>query len=291
MPDIGRWGIIDPWTEKTFELYSYVYNNPVRLIDPTGMEGEESSGGGSGETGAGGDQVDIGLGGITISRSTAAINSYYYGDSADTTSKSSEKKASATNNAAIHAAGLNAVGEHSVTDPFSTTQNCCPDPTLVFNLAKGFTISAGAVALAVGYAANNIFSSAHVPVWAGKAYGLSGGTFTISDIRLEARTIPVQERMGQPGSYTILFSNDQKYHGKGPIDRMFTSAIYQMGIHQTTVKSFNWSPSATDREAFKAEYRRMQTDVTRQYPQGYRNPINYNIRQSPGYIYTLQDGY
>jgi len=56
MPDIGRFGMYDPLAEKTFEPYAYVYNNPVRMIDPTGMEGEEvsSGGGGSGgEAGAG----------------------------------------------------------------------------------------------------------------------------------------------------------------------------------------------------------------------------------------------
>jgi len=73
---------------------------------------------------------------------------------------------------------------------------------------------------------------------------------------------------------------------------MFTSALFQMGAHQTTVRAFDWTPSISDREAFKAEYNRMQTDqVFPQYPEGYMNPRNYNIRQSPGYLYKLQDGY
>lgn len=73
---------------------------------------------------------------------------------------------------------------------------------------------------------------------------------------------------------------------------LLKGCILKMTMHQITVKSFDWTPAVSNREAFKDEYRRMQTDkVLPYYPQGYLNPINYNIRQSPGYIYTLQDGF
>jgi RHS repeat-associated protein len=170
------------------------------------------------------------------------------------------------------------------------------------NLAQSVVgLSCGAAAplcvggiLALSYYA---FDSVASPSAGATTYGINSASYqtksslsrsSIADISI------ADQRNKTVGSYTITFMDNgdlKYYHGKGPVSRMITSAMLHAIINTSDPINFEWSPSMNDREAFKAEYVRMQRDrIPVRYEEGKSNPVNYNLINSPGKKYCVADG-
>lgn len=82
------------------------------------------------------------------------------------------------------------------------------------------------------------------------------------------------------GSYTIIFSNGKKYHGKGPKSRMRQSAKEKSEKNKVDVVSMDWKEADNDIDAFIDEHNRIHTDEG-----GPSSEDNYNKIESPGKRY------
>lgn len=89
----------------------------------------------------------------------------------------------------------------------------------------------------------------------------------------------------QTGSYTAIFESGKVYHGKGGRLRSEVSARFQSVLHRDRHIATDWTPAASNREAFKQEALRIRGD-----PGGVSNPMNYNRINSPGERHLVTDG-
>ena len=85
------------------------------------------------------------------------------------------------------------------------------------------------------------------------------------------------------GSYTNTHKSGKTYSGKGSQDRAKQSGNRVTIENKDPVKKSAWNPSKNDREAFKAEDKRIQKNG------GAKSSNNYNKIESPGKKYNEED--
>nr|WP_315424198.1 RHS repeat-associated core domain-containing protein [uncultured Pedobacter sp.] len=93
-----------------------------------------------------------------------------------------------------------------------------------------------------------------------------------------------KKEKAQTGSYSNTHASDKKYHGKGSEKRAQASGVRVAKKHDDPVVDTEWKPADNERQAFKDEDDRINTDEG-----GHNSDNNYNQRASPGKKYKEQD--
>ncbi|WP_205945940.1 RHS repeat-associated core domain-containing protein, partial [Pedobacter hiemivivus] len=179
------------------------------------------------------------------------------------------------------------------TDPDGRIPNI--DPPSAKTVIKGAAITTGGVAggifaasLATGgiVAAGGTATIVGAPVgWAVGAGIIVGGAATAGIMWLADKMTSNNSESSEPtGSYTNKHESGKKYHGKGGEKRAAESGKQKADKKGDPLVSTDWTPAANDREAFKDEDSRMNTDEG-----GHKSGDNYNQRASPGAKYKKQD--
>jgi RHS repeat-associated protein len=267
-PQTGRWWQIDPVTDgyEEFSPYASNYNNPIKFSDPLGDEGTEGNGGG-GCCDFLKDAANF-VGGFVVGTTIGIIDNV-----TGTNARSQLAPAFAGTGAAGHGwnTGLGTADVGGVV-------------LGVHEIVAGGGIAAGGGGLTLVTAGTS--SPVTVPVALGGAAIATHGGLTIANSmnNLVNQNGRVDASSKQTGSYTNTHQSGKTYSGKGPESRAKESARSVEKTHKDPVKNTDWKPSKNNREAFKAEDKRIEKTG------GAGNKAkNYNQRNSPGKKYNEQD--
>ena len=298
-PAIARWVVQDPVIHHNMSPYNAFDNNPVYWADPSGADsGDPGKGKGKGKQGVDGKNKPSIPNSLRYQQDTPPANQQSRPPVIEVDQfKNYTLVGSKTASEQLESAAAGAPLLMPSPASASPTSNMrVVYKNLDFKPSSGFGLLRGIGLAFFATVVHELFSSVHTPDLNGKpAFSTWGSpTNNVSDFGKDFRS--KDSRDNHPGSYTIEFDNGMRYHGQGPISRAVRSASYLIAREavfndsKILVRSMDWTPSISRREGFKAEHTRMQKDKTDDHSQGYANPINYNIRQSPGYNYKLQDG-
>jgi RHS repeat-associated protein len=254
-PATGRWFSMDAMAEKYSDLspYNYALNNPVIYVDPDGNEVEMCCDGLKGFL--------VGVSDNLLGRND---RSNYGGSDFNNGAKFADV-VSVIGGSMLTGKGLadmtsGAAGLSASASATVATGGLASEVTAPIAGVSGLVMAVGALETAIG---GNITSNA------------------MSNLKSGSST--------ETGSYTNTHESGQKYHGKGNESRMNKSANDKAKKNNDPVKSKDYTKAKNDREAFKQESKRLETDKVGNTP-GHKNPNNYNKRASPGDKYRKQDG-
>jgi RHS repeat-associated protein len=167
------------------------------------------------------------------------------------------------------------------------------------SIAEDGSLSVGnrPAATSVGQAAGYVVSDAGDLINTGTTVATGGGagaakTGVVIMAKTAGKGVLVNaavQKAKQFGSYVIDFVSGKQYFGKGDTKRMNTSAKKVAKDNNDPVVSKKWQKAANEREALKAESRKLQKAGGHNSSKK-SNPKVYNKRDSPGTKYRKEDG-